>query len=334
MISRDILGERTDVQEISIVVPSYNEERFIGPCLDAVRNLDCRLAATSVIVVDNGSTDGTARIVGERKIRLISDPESCISGLRNHGARMTSGNFLGFVDADCLVSRDWASHALQAFTGKGENVGIVGAPYSLPEGCSWIERAWSIVTSGAVGESGPTRWLPAGNMVVRRTAFEKVGGFDDTLVTNEDVDFCDRIRAAGFEVLRDDGVRAVHLKYTTSLGHFFRRQRWHGSGAWDIFFRSLPEIRNGKVVAFTLVFLLSVLGLVTGTTAVALGFSGISFIWTSVWCLVAPPIVLGTAISARHCRWRYAPGLSLLFLFYVAARATSLLDVLSLRLRK
>lgn len=322
------------MQEVSIVVPSYNEERFIGSCLDAVRALDCSGALTSVIVVDNGSTDGTARIVMERKIRIVLDEESQISGLRNHGARITSGEFLGFVDADCLVSRDWASHALQAFASKGEDVGIVGAPYSLPEGCSWIERAWDIVTSGVRGKSGPIRWLPAGNMVVRRTAFEKVGGFDETLVTNEDVDFCDRIRDAGFEVLRDDGVRAIHMKYTTSLGHFFRRQRWHGHGAWDIFFRSLPEIRNGKVVVFTLVFLLSVLGLATGTAAAALGFSGESLLMVSICCLLSPPLILGIVISTWHHQWKYAPGLSLLFLFFVAARTTSLLDVLSRRLRK
>jgi len=321
------------VQEISIVIPSYNEDQYIASCIDAIRALDCSKALISVVVVDNGSTDRTARIVTERKVRIVLDQESRISGLRNHGARITSGEFIGFVDADCLVSRDWATNALQAFADNGEDVGIVGAPYLLPEGCSWIDRAWDIVASGDREKSGPTRWLPAGNMVVRRVAFEKVGGFDETLETSEDVDLCDRIRDAGFKVLRDDGVRAIHMKYTTSLGHFFRRQRWHGHGAWDIFFRSLPKIRNGKVAALTLVFLLSVLGLATGTAGAAFGFCAESLLMVSICCLLLPSFILGIVMSTRHHQWKYAPCLSLLLLFFVAARTMSLLDVLLRRLR-
>jgi len=313
---------------IAVVVPCYNEERFIGDCLDRLEAVDRGGCEVSVIVIDNGSTDGTIGILEKKKAAFVSEPDTSISGLRNRGARRTEGEFLGFVDADCLVSRDWAANALRAFSESGDRAGIVGAPYDLPEECSWIERTWNLVTSGSGDGRGPTRWIPAGNMIVRRKAFDAVGGFDETLSTNEDVDFCDRVRAAGFEVLRDPGVSAVHLKFTTSLGHFFRRQRWHGKGAWDLFFRSLPEIRNGKVVAFTLVFLLSLAGLPVAAAAAALGLAGKAIFWIPVAGLLLPPVILATAACGRHRRWKSAPGLALLFLLYAAARSMSLRDAL------
>jgi len=94
---------------ISIIIPAYNEERFLGRCLQSIANVDYPGELTEVLLVDNGSTDRTVEIAHSYNAKVLVDGTSNVSGLRNLGAQHAKGELLAFVDADCIVHEDWIS---------------------------------------------------------------------------------------------------------------------------------------------------------------------------------------------------------------------------------
>jgi hypothetical protein len=73
-----------------------------------------------------------------------------------------------------------------------------------------------------------TRWLGSGNLIVRRNAFEAIGGFDVTLESCEDVDFCERLRRAGWRLVADERLVSIHYGDPDSLTKLFRAEQWRG----------------------------------------------------------------------------------------------------------
>src|SRR6267154_111138 len=99
---------------ISVIIPALNEKAVIGQCLEA---LSCnRLPATDfeVIVVDNGSSDGTVETVRQFEapycLKIIHIEGVHISALRNRGAAEARGEILAFLDADCLAPPKWLTN--------------------------------------------------------------------------------------------------------------------------------------------------------------------------------------------------------------------------------
>ena len=215
----------------AVVIPALDASRTIRRCLDAVLLALGRWGVGQVTVVDNGSTDGTFEIVGSEygdRVRPLRIPQVTIAALRNTGARLTAGELLSFVDSDCAVTPEYYDRAWTALEQSGADA--TGAAYSLPERAHWIERTWQALHES--NREGPVPWLYGGNLVVRRSAFEQVGGFAEALVTGEDVEFCERLRSRGHRIHQDPRVGAVHFGNPRSLPGFCKQQLWHGLGMW------------------------------------------------------------------------------------------------------
>lgn len=207
-----------------MIVPGKNEERRIGACLQALRDIDFPPDAYEVIVVDNGSSDATVAIAESYGVRVFSIPDVTISALRNYGASQAKGEFLAFVDADVVVSKDWLKNALTALNDPG--IACVGS-YGVPlEASAWVERAWTLGIA-ARAERSKRVWLASMNMVVRAKAFHEIGGFNERLVTCEDVDFGYRL-SQRYGILEDKSVRAMHLGEPKTLSQLFRKEMWRG----------------------------------------------------------------------------------------------------------
>jgi glycosyltransferase involved in cell wall biosynthesis len=214
---------------ISIVIPAYNATATIGACLAAVRAAMAEWGSAELVVIDNGSTDGTydkAIKLCSSMGRVLQEPEASIGRLRNLGAAATTGPILCFIDSDCLIPPDHFAQALAVLAATG--AGAAGSLYALPPSPRWIEAIW--FRMHVVRRDGPVRWLNGGNLLVRREAFEAVGGFDETLRTGEDVEFCDRLRAAGTLIYHDRRIAASHLGNPVTFRAFFQHQWWHGLG--------------------------------------------------------------------------------------------------------
>ncbi|RJQ53096.1 MAG: glycosyltransferase [Nitrospiraceae bacterium] len=112
---------------VSVIVPAYNAEKTLAGCLDSLTRQDYR-GRYEVIVVDDGSTDSTARIAaGYSVAKLVRQENAGPSSARNKGAAAAEGEIILFTDSDCMPEPDWISEMLRPFNENPEIVGVKGA---------------------------------------------------------------------------------------------------------------------------------------------------------------------------------------------------------------
>lgn len=318
------------VVSISIIIPALNEERMIGRCLESLVRLAFPRDRFEVLVVDNGSRDRTLALADSFKDRLnlkvLQQAGVRISALRNLGASAASGDILAFLDADCLAPADW----LDCIFGlaHADGAGVLGAHYLLPEDSSWVGRTWHRYQEAS--KAGEVSHVPAGDLIMRREDFLKLGGFDGTIQTNEDYELCDRARKAGMKVRAFPQIGVVHLGTAQSLRVFFRKQAWHGTHVIKVFLRDVFRSHNRKAVFFAAYTLLNLLAATTGLVW-ALAWHGpwlLPAVASAALCL--PPM----ALAVRHVfsSRRYSDFFPLfsLYLTYGIARARALLNIRNL----
>jgi glycosyltransferase involved in cell wall biosynthesis len=141
LIQRDI-GSPAELQTpvVSVVVPAYNAEEYIGPTLQSLAVQT--LSNIEIIVVDDGSTDRTARIVlsfvkADGRIKLIRQLRGGVALARNVGIKVCRGQFIAPVDADDISHPEKMERLLECISSSGENVGLV---YSWSEGINHSGR--------------------------------------------------------------------------------------------------------------------------------------------------------------------------------------------------
>jgi len=165
---------------ISVVIPAYNEERYLGRCLQALRQQTYPRAQFEVIVVDNGSTDATARIARRFGARVVEEPVKGIARARQTGFEAARGEVIASTDADTAVPPFWLARIAGHFAHDPELGGLYGPVY-------WSDGrlherlimqypvTWALMLSNRVGH---TLWVGS-NFAVRAGAFWQVRGFED-----------------------------------------------------------------------------------------------------------------------------------------------------------
>lgn len=209
---------------VSIIIPTYNEELFLPGCLESISNLDYPKDKVEVIVVDNGSIDRTLDIAKAAGVKLLINPDLNVAGLRNFGAKNSQNDILAFVDADCLVDKDWLKNAAEYVS--DERVVIWGSPPVPPEKCTWVQEAWFLVRK-KVENIQTVEWLETMNLFIRKKDFMAVAGFNQDLETCEDVDFCYRA-AQNRRIVSDCRIKVIHLGEAATVKHFFQKELWRG----------------------------------------------------------------------------------------------------------
>jgi len=210
---RRVYGERSDAPDIAVVIPVFNGERFIGDALDSVRSQT--EAASEVVVVDDGSTDGTLREAEQiarewPALQMVHQENRGVSTARNVGVAHTSAPLIAFLDADdqMVPTRLAAQRAIMmAHPKTGVVIGQVQD--ELDEGAP--APAWQPLRP----ISG--RYLAIMTMMIWRTTWDGVGFFPPELHASEDLDWLSRAMAAG-----------VPIHY---LDEVVNRRRLHGANA-------------------------------------------------------------------------------------------------------
>ncbi len=199
---------------ISIVVPCFNEGKFIGQALHALLAQDFT-DSYEIIVADNGSSDNTRSVVREIQqnhtdIRLIdaSDRRGAAHA-RNSGVAVAQGRAVLFMDADDEASPGW----LQAMGDALYEHDLVACGYdtqSLNE--SWQSESWANGQNGGLNNFDPPflPWSGAGALGVVRAKHLEVGGFDESLMVLEDADYCWRVQMTGVVM---HFVQATNIRY-------------------------------------------------------------------------------------------------------------------------
>lgn len=310
---------------LSIVIPAFNEEHVIGRCLQKLRESDFPGGGVEVIVVDNGSSDRTIEVArafeASLRLRIAQRPGERVGAVRNFGAGIASGRYLAFLDADCLVPRQWLRSALELLS--QNPAAVIGAPYSIPSSSSWVAQAWyehQGVKLGAVS------YIPGGDLLIARADFAGIGGFDENLETNEDYEFCQRARAAGLGVRSFRALSVCHLGTPQTLRQFYRKQRWHGKHVFRVFFQSLPKLRNAGAVGFALYTLTCLAGFVAGA-AVAMTSGNVLWLLLFGAAILSAPLALSIRSSLARRDISTALPLAVLFLAFGFARAACLVGM-------
>ncbi len=217
---------------ISLIVPAYNEARYLPRLLDSVeaalRAYHGAPGDIEVIVADNGSTDGTAALAAARGCRVVPAMPRSIGATRNAGARAARGDILAFVDADSRIHP--ATFNAIAVRLASERV-IGGATGVTMERWSPGIAATYAVLAALVWVTG----LDTGVVFCRRADFEAAGGYDERLRFAEDVAFLVALWRLGRRTRRRL-VRARRAKAVASTRKFDEHGDWHYYGFfWKAF---------------------------------------------------------------------------------------------------
>jgi mycofactocin system glycosyltransferase len=187
--------------QVSVIVPVYNRADEIGACIESLLHLDYPPAKREIIVVDDGSRDHTATVARRYDVRLLTMPGNRgQSAARNLGVKSAGGEIVAFIDSDCTADRRWLRDLLPYFS--DPRIALVGGRVEAHDRQSWLDRYES--THSALNMGSKIRlgaaphsdfYVPTCNMLVRRQAFQAVGGLDESLRVGEDVDLCWRLKA-------------------------------------------------------------------------------------------------------------------------------------------
>ncbi|MCA9065557.1 MAG: glycosyltransferase [Planctomycetaceae bacterium] len=248
-IQRHSRATRLERQTVSLIIPARNEGAVLHRLLNSVSRLkdSATLRLAEVIVVDASSTDDTAELAREAGCRVVHAPAGNVSISRNTGARAARGDILAFVDADCELPANWLTDVCGLVAER--EVAAAGGVMAVPPcDAPWVERIWFDVGNRVApekAESPNTRasWLPSFNLAVKAFDFNRVGGFDESLKTCEDVDLSLRLAECG--ELRCLNVAPVrHHGESKTVAEFFRRESWRAGGTLQLLCEHRGNVRE------------------------------------------------------------------------------------------
>ena len=213
---------------ISFIVPAYNEEHLLGATLQAINAVVQALGELGepceLIVVDDGSTDRTADLAREHGAQVVAVAHRQIAATRNAGARAARGDVFIFVDADTLVHEALVRMALQALRAGAVGGGtVVRFDGTMP--------MYARLMVPLVLKLLQVSRLAAGCFLFcTRTAFEAVGGFDETYFAAEELSLSHALKRQGkFVILREPVLTSGRKLRThssremlTLMGHLLR----------------------------------------------------------------------------------------------------------------
>jgi len=227
---------------ISVVVCTHNGAGTLERCLGELRKLE--YPACEVIVVDDGSNDSTADIVGRFPVRLIRTANHGLSSARNTGWRAAAGEIVAFLDDDAFPDPHWLANLAAAFRSSG-HAGIGGPNIPPPDDsgvAEWVANAPGGPVHVLLSDT-EAEHIPGCNMAFRKEYLEAIGGFDPQFrVAGDDVDLCWRILERGWTIGFAPGAMVWHRRRNTVRG-YLRQQRGYGR-AEAMLERKWPEKYN------------------------------------------------------------------------------------------
>jgi glycosyltransferase involved in cell wall biosynthesis len=212
-----------------VIVPVRNGGATLGACLDGLRAQLEPALRVEVIVVDNGSTDGTAALARRHPIAatVVTERRPGSYAARNAGGAAAAGDVLAFTDADCVPEAGWLRAGLAALR-DADLVGGRVVPVLRRQPTVWerFDAGHHVDQRKYVEELG---FAATANLLVRRCVYESVGGFDAVMTSGGDRAFCVRATAAGFRLAYAPGAAVRHGTRRTAAATW-RLHRRLGAG--------------------------------------------------------------------------------------------------------
>jgi cellulose synthase/poly-beta-1,6-N-acetylglucosamine synthase-like glycosyltransferase len=226
-----VQGPDAELPFVSVVIPVRNGADKIGDCIDSVLANDHPADRRETLVVDNGSTDGTADIIRSRPVAYLHEPRPGVSNARNRGIAAAKGELIAFIDGDCIAEPRWLRELVKPFA--DPEVGCVAGELGHAPGESVAERqatrmfgAWQRY---AVSSTPP--YAITANAAYRRSVLDDIGPFDPRMPRAQDVELGLRFteRSPLRLVYAEDAV--VRHRHRSTQREFFRQQLGWSYGA-------------------------------------------------------------------------------------------------------
>ncbi|HKZ78476.1 MAG TPA: glycosyltransferase family 2 protein [Pyrinomonadaceae bacterium] len=318
---------------VSIVIPCFNEERFIGQVLENLVH-QYEHKHYEIIVVDGNSTDDTRRVISNFMaqnagllIRVIDNPTRSIPAALNLGIREAQGELVLRMDAHSVPSENYVRRCVELLT--DEQASVVGMPWHIqPGNNSSVAHAIALAVAHPFG-IGDARYrlrqaspqfvdtVPFG--AFKKSLWQQLGGFNESLLTNEDYDFHYRVKQIGGRVLLDN---MAHSDYFARGSFREIAAQYSRYGRWKAQMVKLHprSIRMRQLVAPAFVLLL--------LSAIPVSLLWPAAIWfftivIALYALLALVFALGIAHRAQN--WKLFPLLPIIFFVIHTTWGTSFL---------
>jgi glycosyltransferase involved in cell wall biosynthesis len=246
---------------VSILIPCYNEAKTLPGLLQAIYEQTYPRPRLEVIIADGLSEDGSREVIEafrashpDLSLKVIPNPRRIIPAALNVAIQAARGDILLRLDAHSHPAADYVERCVEALEkGLGDNVG--GIWEIRPGGEGWMARAIAVAVSHPLG-AGDARYRlkgPAGKVdtvpfgAFRRSLIERIGPFDESLLTNEDYEFNTRIRQQGGHIWLDPNIRSVYYARTT-LAALIRQYARYGYWKWKMLRRYPRSLRWRQAV--------------------------------------------------------------------------------------
>lgn len=233
---------------MTAIICTRNRERFLAKCLDSILRQSLPREDYTILVIDNGSTDGTADILreyeAEQGVRWLQEPVVGLSRARNTALKNVQTDYLGYIDDDAVAESGWMETALDCFRNVHPRPVWVGGTIHL----EWETKPMPWINEELTQPLGRLYWgdtprflssterLGGGNSFFSRSFLASIGGFNeqlgrkDVLLSGEETELRQRIEAKGCAVYYHPQVAIRHFvpEERTQPGWFYRRYFWGG----------------------------------------------------------------------------------------------------------
>jgi glycosyltransferase involved in cell wall biosynthesis len=235
---------------ISAVVCTFNRAQYLRKAIRSLLDQTLPSEDYEIIVVDNGSTDGTAEMVRDEfpcvsNLNYIREPVLGLSQARNKGWRCATGDYVAYLDDDAVASPSWLENILRVFETVRPMPGCVGGKVELIWEASrpkWLsEEMVGYLTKVDLAKTpvivNDTQWLAGANMAFPRGRLEELSGFDlglgrksNKLLSMEEIQVQRKLQNKGYNCFYDPEVSVKHHVPPSRLTQkwFLRRAYWQG----------------------------------------------------------------------------------------------------------
>jgi glycosyltransferase involved in cell wall biosynthesis len=210
---------------VSVIVPCFNEQETICQLLEAIYSQSYPINEIEVLIADGLSTDQTRQVINNFRlshpnltIRIIDNTKRVIPSGLNRAIEAAQGNYIVRMDAHSIPDRDYIKKSIIGLeNGWGDNIGGVWVIH--PGASTWVAKSIAIAAAHPLGVGDALYRIGGAAQEVdtvpfgafRRALTDKIGMFDENLLTNEDYEFNTRVRQSGGRVWMDPSIHSVYF---------------------------------------------------------------------------------------------------------------------------